>query len=450
MAIRCKNLQGFQHRRNDHHESQVAPVSTSEFLEAFRARKRFHIAASDPTRAETLLSWQDINTLLSEHALDESVTLMRDGVVVLRLFYTSSEGKRLNVRALHDLLPQGVSIRVESIHRWFPKIGQLAAAVEREMRIYTQVNAYLSFSKGGAFKPHLDFHDVLVVQVQGNKRWRVWNASGPLPDKTADPTNVNTSAAPDQEIEMKLGDVLFIPRGEPHSAAVSTKHSVHLTIGLTSETGIDFLDHLRKEAAKDPIFRMDLPRHASDEQSSAHEALLKHRLHQLIDAASVSQFLQEDDLSRSPMLQTSVGGELPQMEDTLRLTLRRRVPLPDVTPDGETQSVMIGGESRRLSVASIDVLRWLFDHDPTTLGALYARLTPHHGHDAVEAAIRELSRLGFLVVNPVPHKVDNPDQLHRRPVAIHSRATTCPRSIMIPRSPTPVPVRQNKRTSGHG
>ena len=58
---------------------------------------------------------------------------MRDGVVVLRLFYTSSEGKRLNVRALHDLLPQGVSIRVESIHRWFPKIGQLAAAVEREM-----------------------------------------------------------------------------------------------------------------------------------------------------------------------------------------------------------------------------------------------------------------------------------------------------------------------------
>ena len=40
---------------------------------------------------------------------------------------------------------------------------------------------------------------------------------------------------------MKPGDVLFIPRGEPHSAAVSTKHSVHLTIGLTSETGSIFL-----------------------------------------------------------------------------------------------------------------------------------------------------------------------------------------------------------------
>ena len=221
----------------------------------------------------------------------------------------------------------------------------------------------------------------------------------PYPVEIADRTKVNASVAPDQEIEMAPGDVLFIPRGEPHSAAVSTKHSVHLTIGLLSQTGIDFLDHLRKEAAKDPLLRMDLPRHSSDEQSGAHEAALKHRLHHLIDAASMSQFLREGDLSRLPALQTAVAGELPQMEDILRLTLRRRVPLPDVAPDSGAQPVTIGGEARRLSPASIDVLRWLFDHDPATLRALHAGLTPRHGQDSIEAAIRELLRLGFLVVN---------------------------------------------------
>ena len=87
------------------------------------------------------------------------------------------------------------------------------------------------------------------------------------------------------------------------------------------------------------------------------------------------------------------------MEDILRLTLRRRVPLPDVAPDGGAQPVTIGGEARRLSPASIDVLRWLFDHDPATLRALHAGLTPRHGQDSIEAAIRELLRLGFLVVN---------------------------------------------------
>jgi hypothetical protein len=377
----------------------LAPVSTSEFLEVFRARKRLHIAASDHTRAETLFSWRDIDSLLSGHALDENVRIMRDGVVVPRQFYTSNEGKRLNVSAFHDLLAQGVSIVVDFVERSIPQIGQLSAAIEREMGMNTYVNAYLSFFKGGAFKPHWDVMDVLVVQVHGNKHWRVWNTEVPYPLEIVGRTKVNASVAPDQEIEMAPGDVLFIPRGEPHSAAVSTKHSVHLTISLPSATGIDFLDHLRKEAIKDPLMRMDLPRHSSDEQSSAHEAALKNRLHHLIDAASMSQFLREADLSRLPALQTAVAGELPQVEDILRLTLRRRVSLPDVTPDSGAQPVTIGGEARRLSPASIDVLRWLFDHDPTTLRALHAGLTPRHEQYSIEAAIRELLRLGFLVVN---------------------------------------------------
>jgi hypothetical protein len=87
------------------------------------------------------------------------------------------------------------------------------------------------------------------------------------------------------------------------------------------------------------------------------------------------------------------------MEDVLRLTLRRRVPLPDVAPDGGVQPATIGGEARRLSPASIDLLRWLFDHDPATMHALSSELTPRHGKDSTEVAIRELLRLGFLVVN---------------------------------------------------
>jgi ribosomal protein L16 Arg81 hydroxylase len=378
----------------------LAPVSTSEFLEVFRAKKRRHIAASDPTRTEALFSWRDIDTLLTEHALDEDVKIMRDGVRIPRQLYSSNEGNTLNVRAFHDLLPQGVSIVVDSVDRWIPQICQLCVAIEREMGIYTEVNAYLSFFKGGALKPHFDVTDILVVQVQGNKQWRIWNTEVPYPVEMADRTKVNANVAPDQEVEMTPGDVLFIPRGEPHSAAVSTKHSVHLTISLISQTGINFFRHLREEAAKDPLLRMDLPRHSSDEETRAHEAALKHRLHQLIDAASMSQFLRGGDLSRSPALQTAVASELPHIEDILRLTLRRRVPLPDVAPDGGTQPVTIGGEARRLSPASIDVLRWLFDHDPATLHALQDGLTPRHRQDSIEAAVRELLRFGFLAVNP--------------------------------------------------
>jgi ribosomal protein L16 Arg81 hydroxylase len=377
----------------------LAPVSLPEFLEVFRARKRLHISASDSTRAQTLFSWHDIETLLSGHGLDENVSIQRDGALVPRKLYVSSEGKHLNVRALHDLLTQGVSIIVNAVDHSIPQIRQLAAAIEREMGIRTFVNAYLSFAKGGAFKPHWDTHDVLAVQVHGNKRWRIWNAVVPHPVEMANEMQINASAPPDQEIELAAGDVLFIPRGEPHAANVSAARSVHLTIGLESQTGIDFLNYICREAAKDPILRMDLPRRSFAEQRDAHEDALKRQVHQLIDAVSMSQFLQKGDLSRSATSQTAVAGALPKIDDVLRLTLRRRVPLPDVAPEGGPQPVTIAGETRHLSPAAIDVLRWLFDHDPATLRALHVGLTPRHEPDAIEAAIRELLRFGFIVVN---------------------------------------------------
>jgi len=375
----------------------LAPVPFSEFIDAFRARERLHVSASDPTRAETLFSWREIDTLLSEHVLDDNVKIMRDGVRVPRQFYTSNEGKWLNVGAFHDLLPQGVSVVVDDVARSIPQISQLATAIEREMGLNTHVNAYLSFSKGGAFKPHWDLSDILVVQVHGKKRWRIWNTEISHFVET-DRTKINTSVAPDQELELAAGDVLFIPRGAPHSAAVSTERSVHLTIGLYSETGIDFLEHLRKEAAKDPRLHIDLPRHSSKEELVAHEAMLKQQLHQLVDAASISQFLLEGDLARLPALQTAVAEPSVRMDDILRLTLRRRVPLPDVTRESRPQLVTIGGKARHLSPASIDALRWLFDHDPATAYSLYGGLSTH-GQESIETAIRELLRLGFLVVN---------------------------------------------------
>jgi hypothetical protein len=239
--------------------------------------------------------------------------------------------------------------------------------------------------------------DILVVQVHGTKRWRIWNTEVSHFVET-DRTKINTSVAPDQELELAAGDVLFIPRGAPHSAAVSAERSVHLTIGLLSETGIDFLEHLREEAAKNTLLHMDLPRHASKEESAAHEAMLKQQLHQLIDAASISQFLLRGDLARLPASQTAVAEPSIAMDDILRLTLRRRVPLPDVTPESRPQPVTIGGEARHLSPASIEVLRWLFNHDPEIVHSLYGGLRAY-GQESTETAIRELVRLGFLVVN---------------------------------------------------
>jgi hypothetical protein len=273
-------------------------------------------------------------------------------------------------------------------------------AIERDLGLQAGVNAYLSFSKGGAFKPHWDSHDVLILQIHGRKRWRIWDAEIQDPVETSDP-RVNSQRPPALETEMLPGDVLFIPRGEPHSATVSAEHSVHLTFGFHSLTGLDFLDHLRKRAAEDPLFRMNLPRHSPEAETREHEARLKEHLHRLIDAGSTDHLLSQNDLCRCPIVQTAVSGILPDLDDELRLTLRRRVPLPEVMPDDEPQLATIGGHSYRLVPASIAILRWLFAHDPATRRELDSALSPLFGRSSVEAALIELLRLGFLSTSTI-------------------------------------------------
>jgi hypothetical protein len=377
----------------------LAPISTSEFQEAFRASRRLHVRTSNPTRMAALLPWRDIDALFDVLARANKLIIMRDGHAVPLEFYTSGEDNRFNTRAFHDLAAHGVSVVVNTIDESFPGIGHLAAAIERELGLQTWVNAYLSFSKGSALKPHRDWHDVLITQIHGSKQWRIWNADMAYPVGKMVLSKVDASLPPDQVIELAPGDVLFIPRGEPHAAAVASDVSVHLTIGLNHMTGLNFIDHLRKEASANTLLRMNLPRHASEEETIAHETAVKQALCQLINAATIAQFLRTDDLRRPPYLHTAVAGALPQADDVLRLTLRRRIPLPDIAADGAPQSVTIGGEVYSLAPASIGVLRWLFDHGPAERRALDDAMMQQYAQAEVEAALRELLRFGFLAVN---------------------------------------------------
>ena len=81
-----------------------------------------------------------------------------------------------------------------------------------------QANAYLSPADSAGLAPHSDSHDVLVLQVEGAKRWDV--------------AELGT-------VQLEPGDVLYIPRGQRHNAATAQRHSLHITIGITAVTWQD-------------------------------------------------------------------------------------------------------------------------------------------------------------------------------------------------------------------
>ena len=365
----------------------VSPVPVSQFLQTFADKKRLHIRTADPTRAEPLLPWQDIETMISMHSFDD-VEVMQNGMLLPPQLYNAD-----NISAFHDILVQGATLILRRMELNVPQIQWLATAIERQMGFGVGVNAYLSFSRGGALKPHWDRHDVLVVQVHGKKTWRIWDAKFENPVEKSQYAQHDITDAPSEELELSPGDVLYIPRGEPHAASVSGGASVHLTFGLDSLNGVDVLQQLNKAARLDEFLRTDLPSHRETAQLREYEAELKRRLHRLVDALDVSAFLEEDDAKRPPVRQASLSPS-EEATDILRLTLRRRISLPEES--GESHPVTIGGAAYRLSAACLDILRVLFARDYHSRGALIEALSSRHGEPAVAAGVRELLRLGFL------------------------------------------------------
>lgn len=367
----------------------VAPVPLAEFLQAFRDKRRLHIPAGNHTRAASLLPWADVESLIALRGFAD-MEAMQNGMAIPPQLYQDEP----DLGALHDMLAQGASLIIKQVDQHLPQIQRLATAIERQLGLVVGVNAYLSFSKGGAFKPHWDRHDALVVQVHGAKRWTIWDATFQNPVEKSQDAKHDITGAPSQELELAAGDVLYIPRGQPHAAAVSGGSSVHLTFGLDSLNGLDVLRQLADAAGQDDFLRADLPpRHANELRER--EAEVKARLHRLVDRLDVSAFLAEDDAHRPPARRPSLAPS-DEPGDVLRLTLRREISLPESSPGETPEPVTIGGTAYALSPATLDIVGLLFARDGRRRDEVSDALAPRHGVAEITEGLRELHRLGFL------------------------------------------------------
>jgi hypothetical protein len=370
--------------------SLLGDVGEAAFLDHFAQKRRLHVSAGPSDRAAGLLPWATINQLIETDTLSPDRFKLRraSGSIPAGMFRDGEGGHNLNAGRLEGLLRQGTSIVIDRIDDLAPPVGDLAVSLERRLGCMVWANAYLSFAKGGALPPHHDLHDVLVVQAHGRKRWRVYPTQEPAPIKP----QAAATRHPDPIWEgwLEPGDVLYLPRGEPHDAEVSGGDSVHISFGLLPRRGLDLFRWLEGQAEASALLRADLPRPAEPMQE--HEAALKRELHAMIDAASLEAFLAYDDARRKrrPLVALGPAAAL-EPETVAEATPRRALALsPQVD---RTLEIVIGGEPFDLSRDERRVLAYLLARDAASVGAIMVALPDLA--DA-KAALARLSRLTLV------------------------------------------------------
>ncbi len=147
--------------------------------------------------------------------------------------FTLPDG-RVDLPRLLRRFDAGASLVASQFHETHPPLGRFCRGLEKLFLHGCQTNIYLTPPKAQGFRTHFDTHDVLVLQVSGRKRWRVWD--GQAVENPTRRTPWPGSMAPVGEpnvVMMEPGDALYIPRGVMHDAATEPgAPSLHITVGL--------------------------------------------------------------------------------------------------------------------------------------------------------------------------------------------------------------------------
>jgi hypothetical protein len=347
----------------------VTPDGLASFLDAFTAKTRWHRATGQAAEAAALLPWTAIEALIANGLVNSNE--------LPQAAYSDKAG-RLRPDAIQGFAAQGATLAINDIGGLVPAIGELATAVERDLRCRVAVNCYVTFGAASAFLPHHDRHDVLALQIHGSKRWRSYGTPVPFPVDKLQPSGAMVSS---WEGVMAPGDLLFLPRGEFHAAVPETRPSVHLTFGLYEATGVDFLQWLATRVTGVEALRRDLGSLLQGEARLARDDELTLALHALLDEATVAAFYDDQDRTR-PLRPLAGLGAMAGRHDApfpiaaqLVSALRRRVDLA-VETEGE-MPLTLGKRQLRLSQLSRRALTAITRHHRITVGALASLL----GHD---------------------------------------------------------------------
>ncbi|RSN18766.1 cupin [Streptomyces sp. WAC 01325] len=169
-----------------------------------------------------------------------------------------------DMAALGRILNGGGTVVLDHIDFFDPTLEVACRALGWWSGELTSANVYLAAGDTDGFNLHWDDHDVIAVQLSGEKSWEVRGPSRTAPMYRDAERNLTPSEEVLWKGTMRPGDVMHIPRGFWHTAtrvgSGNDGHSLHVTFGLTKRTGVTWANFLSDAVRADEVFRTDLER----------------------------------------------------------------------------------------------------------------------------------------------------------------------------------------------
>lgn len=315
----------------------VEPVDVATFKQNYWERKHLHIQRDDPGYYAGLLTLDDVDRLLFLAGVQlDGIRVVMDGeeTPVSQLVSHGKLGVTNALEGLYTRYREGSTIVLNSVGDRCEPLHRLAQTLGAEVNARFQMNVYIT--PGGnaqGFKPHYDTHDVFITQIYGIKQWRLYGTPYALPlrDRRYDKSQPSDL---EHEIEMRPGDLLYLPRGTIHAATSADTASIHITIGVHPVIWSSVIqDAVHELFAEDVRFRSGLPVGFANDTAlhrrveATFSELIERMAHQLSPRKMTTESIKQATSISPPVLR----HHLTDLEELPRLSpntwVRRR---PDV------------------------------------------------------------------------------------------------------------------------
>jgi ribosomal protein L16 Arg81 hydroxylase len=333
----------------------LAPVPVERFFDEVFERTPLIVRREEPDRYAELLSIADIDRLIAGVEMrGDNLQLVRSKPKVAPRDYTLSNGIVDPIR-LADLYAEGATIILNQLQRLHPPLDLLTRALEAAFSAPFQANIYLTPANGQGFPVHYDNHDVIVLQVEGSKAWRLYEAPIHLvyQGERFEPGVYDPGETTDS-FTLHAGDALYIPRGQMHEAAGGAAGpSLHITIGILAKTWTDLiLEAVAGLALKDGDFRASLPpgfaRPGADlDAMRARFEDLVARIAAGVDFDEAFAVMRDDFVRRRrPQIGGSILSPRPAVERDTQLAIRPHL-IWRLATDGKGLELLANGRTMR-------------------------------------------------------------------------------------------------------
>jgi hypothetical protein len=270
-------------------EGLLAPLPVGEFRKALRERRFIFRRGEGVNRFANLLDWATLRHIVENGIFPPAdVRIMRDSKLLSALVYL--DGKKVNAEKLATLMRNGASLVTQPINACVPALRTLCEDIRTQVSDYVWAGAVAQTGSGGALTIHYDAEDLIILQLEGTKRWRIFSPTVVYPVAGAKPVGSPSENLVLDEV-LQPGDLMLLPAGFWHVCENGPDLSLHGVLFFRASTGLLAANSLFDRLKEDVEFRAPLTRFATAQERASHEQTLKARLIAQVEKASFDELL---------------------------------------------------------------------------------------------------------------------------------------------------------------